>query len=64
MSNRPNPNIGRRDLLRVIALVSAAATTSACVPSASAEREAALRADKPRYRVTPNVEAFYRVNRY
>jgi hypothetical protein len=64
MNDRPSPNIGRRDLLRVLALGAAAATSSACVPFASADREADLREHKPRYRVTGDVEAFYRVNRY
>ena len=64
MNDRLSPDIGRRDLLRVLTLGAAAVTSSACVPFASADSEAEQRKDKPRYRVTANVEAFYRVNRY
>jgi hypothetical protein len=56
--------MGRRDLIRILTLGAAAATTGACAPFAPAEQEAQERQDKPRYRVTENVEAFYRVNRY
>jgi hypothetical protein len=62
MNNRRNRNIDRRDVLRVLAIGAAAATTSAC-NSADAEnfpdkRKAAYRAD------SPEVQTFYRVNRY
>jgi hypothetical protein len=54
--------IGRRDLLRVLAIGAAAATTSACVPAADDDfpdrRKAHYQAD------SPEVQTFYRVNRY
>jgi hypothetical protein len=54
--------LARRDILRVLAIGAAAATTSACA-SADADdfpdkRKAPYHAD------SPNVQAFYRVNRY
>jgi hypothetical protein len=62
MNDRVNRNIDRRDVLRVLAIGAAAATTSAC-DSADAEnfpdkRKAHYRAD------SPEVQTFYRVNRY
>jgi hypothetical protein len=62
MNDRLNPRIGRRDVLRVLAIGAAAATTSACT-SAEAEdfpdkRKAHYQAD------SPEVQTFYRVNRY
>ena len=64
MKDRLSPSIGRRDVLRVLTLGAAATTSAACVPFAATDTEADPRADKPRYRMTENVEAFYRVNRY
>src|SRR5438552_3523210 len=64
MNHRLGPGIGRRELLRVLALGASAATTAACVPFVAADSESDPHPDKPRYRVTANVEAFYRVNRY
>ena len=62
MNDRPNPKIGRRDLLRVLAVGAAAATTSACAPVAAGDfpnkRKARYRAD------SPEVQTFYRVNSY
>ena len=63
MNDRPNPKIGRRDLLRVLAVGAAAATTSACVPVEAAgdfpdKRKARYQAD------SPEVQTFYRVNSY
>jgi hypothetical protein len=57
-----NPKIGRRDLLRVLAIGAAAASTSAC-SSANADKfpdkaKAHYQAD------SPEVQTFYRVNRY
>jgi hypothetical protein len=54
--------IARRDLLRVLAVGTAAATTSACASGEAAEfpdkRKARYQAD------SANVQSFYRVNRY
>jgi len=62
MNDRLNPAVGRRDLLRVLALGAAAATTSACNPADAEDfpdkRKAHYRAD------SPEVQTFYRVNSY
>ena len=62
MNDRLNPKIGRRDLLRVLAVGTAAATTSACVLVEAGDfpdkRKARYQAD------SPEVLTFYRVNSY
>jgi hypothetical protein len=62
MNDRLNPNIGRRDLLRVLAVGAAAATTSACALVEAGDfpdkRKARYQAD------SPEVQTFYRVNSY
>jgi hypothetical protein len=62
MSLSDASNIGRRDLLRVLAIGVAAATTSACVPADAGDfpdrGKAHYQAD------SPEVQTFYRVNRY
>ena len=66
MERRLNPDIGRRDLLRVLAAGAGAAAASAA-PLAAAERENADAAKKRRARYQPNspeVQTFYRLNRY
>ncbi len=63
MKNRLHAGIGRRDLLRVLAVGAAAATTTAACDSAHAGDFPDKR--KARYRAnSANVQAFYRVNRY
>ena len=62
MKNRLTPEIGRRDLLRVLAIGAAAATTSACI---SADAGDFPDPRKARYQAnSPEVQTFYRVNRY
>jgi hypothetical protein len=63
VKNRANAGIGRRDFFRVLAVgAAAAATTSPCTSAHAADfpdkRKARYRAN------SPNVQAFYRVNRY
>ena len=62
MNDRLNPKIGRRDLLRVLAIGVATASTSACAPADAGnlpdKRKARYQAD------SPEVQTFYRVNRY
>jgi hypothetical protein len=62
MNGRLNPAVGRRDLLRVLAIGAAAATASACSPADAEDfpdkRKARYQAD------SPEVQTFYRVNRY
>ena len=65
MNDRTRLQIGRRAILGLAGLGIAAAAAGAAVRTRDVgETEAAEHADKPRYRVTPDVENFYRVNRY
>jgi hypothetical protein len=58
------PKIGRRDLLRVLAIGAATATTSACT-SAGADKSKFPDKRRARYDAnSPEVQTFYRVNRY
>jgi hypothetical protein len=54
--------LARRDLLRVLAIGAAAASTSACAPGEASDfpdqRKARYQAE------SPEVQTFYRVNRY
>src|SRR6202043_3068318 len=62
MNDRVNPRIARRDVLRVLAIGAATATTSACT-TVEAEHFADKR--KAHYQAdSPEVQTFYRVNRY
>jgi hypothetical protein len=62
MNDRLDPRIARRDVLRVLAIGAAAATTNACAPGEATDfpdqRKARYQAD------SPEVQTFYRVNRY
>jgi hypothetical protein len=62
MNRSDAAKIARRDLLRVLAIGAAMATTSACAAAEAAEfpdkRKARYQAD------SANVQSFYRVNRY
>jgi hypothetical protein len=58
-----NEKIGRRDLLRLLAIGTAAATTSAW--RSTAEPEPATATPRARYQAdSSEVQTFYRVNRY
>jgi hypothetical protein len=62
MNDRRNPGIARRDVLRVLAIGAATATTSA---STTVEAEDFPDKRKARYQAdSPEVQTFYRVNRY
>ena len=64
MNLRLNPYIGRREVLRVVA-VGAAAATTAPLAAAAAQPAKTAKSSKPRYRAnSPEVQTFYRVNRY
>ena len=66
MDNQVNPTIGRRDLLRLLAAGAGAAAANAA-PEAAVAAETADAAKKRRARYQPNspeVQTFYRVNRY
>jgi hypothetical protein len=62
MNGSDAAKIGRRDLLRVLAIGAAAATTGACASGEASDfpdkRKAPYLAD------SPEVQTFYRVNRY
>ena len=66
MSDRSSPAIGRRDLLRVMAAgAGAAALSTAPVNIAAAKNLETAKDRKPRYRAdSPEVQTFYRANRY
>jgi hypothetical protein len=66
MDNRLNPNIGRRDLLRVLAAgAGAAAVNAAPAVAAAPESSDAAKKRRARYQAdSPEVQTFYRVNRY
>jgi hypothetical protein len=66
MNRRLNPNIGRRDLLRILAVgAGAAAATAAPIAPAAARSPDADKKQRARYRPnSPDVQSFYRVNRY
>jgi hypothetical protein len=62
MNDRFNSKIGRRDALRVLAFGAAAGTTSGC---SSVVAEGFPDKRKARYHAdSPEVQTFYRVNRY
>jgi hypothetical protein len=62
MNRSDAAKFARRDLLRVLAIGAAAATTNACAPGEASDfpdqRKARYQAD------SPEVQTFYRVNRY
>jgi hypothetical protein len=66
MENRLNPNVGRRNLLRVLAAgAGAAAVSAASVAAAAPETKDAAKKRRARYQAnSPEVQTFYRVNRY
>ena len=65
MNARLNPKIARRGILGLAAVGVAAVAASAALREPQVkEAEAEQQEGKPRYRVTHDVEAFYRVNRY
>jgi hypothetical protein len=62
MNDRRTVMVGRRDLLRVLAIGTAAATTSACT---AVEAEDAALPRRAHYQPdSQEVQTFYRVNRY
>jgi hypothetical protein len=66
MNDRSSPTIGRRDLLRVLAAgAGAVAVSTLPAKAAAAENVETAKDRKPRYRAdSPEVQTFYRVNRY
>jgi len=66
MNDRLNPKLGRRDLLRVLVVGAGAAAAGAPPLVAAATRSAdADKKRKARYQAnSPEIQTFYRVNRY
>jgi hypothetical protein len=66
MNDRLNPQIGRRDLLRVLTVGAAAASAApAAVAAAAPQATNTAKPGKARYQAnSPEVQTFYRVNRY
>ena len=66
MSSRINPSIDRRDVLRGLAIGTIAAAASGTpIAQAKADTENATEKRKARYQASsPEVQTFYRVNRY
>jgi hypothetical protein len=64
MSDRLTPTTGRRDLLRLLT-VGAAVASAAPVAVAAPQATNTARPSKARYQAnSPEVQTFYRVNRY
>jgi hypothetical protein len=65
MNDRLNPQIGRRDLLRVLTLGAAAASAAPVAVAAAPQATNTAKPSKARYQAdSPEVQTFYRVNRY
>jgi len=66
MDDRLNPNICRRDLLRVLAVGAGAAAVNAAPAAAAAPgtKDAAKKRRAQYQANSPEVQTFYRVNRY
>lgn len=66
MSDHVNPGIGRRDILRGLAMESsAAAVIAATIAPVATDSESNSEKRKARYQAnSPEVQTFYRVNRY
>jgi hypothetical protein len=66
MNDRLNSNLGRRDLLRVLAAGVGAAAANAPALAASATHSVdADKKQRARYQAdSPEIQTFYRVNRY
>jgi hypothetical protein len=65
MDRSPRASIGRRDLLRVIAIGTVSTAATGVAPPASADTETPDEKRKARYQAnSPEVQTFYRVNRY
>jgi hypothetical protein len=65
MNDRFTPKIDRRDILRVLAIGTATASTAAIIPHTPAQAGDFPDKRKARYQAdSPEVQTFYRVNRY
>jgi TAT (twin-arginine translocation) pathway signal sequence len=64
MTSQPKPTMGRRDFLRGLGAGAAATAAVPLATEAKADTETNDEKRKSRYRVTDDVKAYYRVNRY
>jgi hypothetical protein len=64
MTSQPKPTLGRRDFLRAVGAGAAATAATPFATEAKADTETNDEKRKSRYRVTDDVRAYYRVNRY
>jgi hypothetical protein len=65
-NDRLNPDVGRRNLLRILGLgAGAAAASTAPLATAAADTASTAKKGRARYQAnSPEVQTFYRVNRY
>jgi hypothetical protein len=62
---KPETKMGRRNFLRALGAGAVATTSGALVENAAADSESNDEKRKPRYQAnSPDVQAYYRVNRY
>jgi len=65
MSQRLDPIVGRRNVIRALAGVAVAAAANTPLVPAAGDSENSSQTSKARYRPdSPEVQTFYRVNRY
>jgi hypothetical protein len=64
MTSQPKPTLGRRDFLRALGAGAAATAAAPLATEGKADTETNDEKRKSRYRVTDDVKAYYRVNRY
>ena len=64
MQTKGKTTVGRRDFLRVLGVGATAAAAAPLGSQAKADTENNDEKRKTRYKETPHVKAYYRVNRY
>jgi predicted aconitase len=64
MTSQRKSTLGRRDFLRALGAGAAATAAAPLATAAKADTETNDEKRKSRYRVTDDVKAYYRVNRY
>jgi hypothetical protein len=64
MASQRKSTLGRRDFLRALGAGAAATAAAPLATEAKADSETNDEKRKSRYRVTDDVKAYYRVNRY
>jgi hypothetical protein len=64
MTSQRKSTLGRRDFLRALGAGAAATAAAPLATEAKADSETNDEKRKSRYRVTDDVKAYYRVNRY